>query len=156
MGCKNLPAIGQSDFGEGGICGIVECLLAVCAPEKTETSLRARLHGEGNVFQCGESRQHRSNLERARKAKLCALVDWQSGDISAIELDSAGSWCEQTGNLVYQRGFSRAIRANYRVQFTVSDVERHTVGYDETAEVFVQVVQLQNGFTHGQTFREFY
>ena len=54
------------------------------------------------------------------------------------KVDCPGRRREQTGNLIYQRGFSGTVRPDDRVQFADSNIERHAVGYDKSAEVLVQ------------------
>jgi len=155
MSRECLSALGQSYFRKGGACRVVDRLFTIHTTKKPITRLTACLHSQSHILQCGKSGKHRSDLKGSGQPELRALVDRQCGDVDPVEPDGPGRRCEQAGNLVYQRGFAGSVRSDDRMQFTCPDVERHAVGYDEAAEVFMQVIELKYRVRHGQAFREF-
>src|SRR6476660_482969 len=146
---QDVSALSQSDFRKGGGCCIVDRLFAIGTAEKAIACLIARLHSQGHILQRGKTRKHRSDLEGSGQAELCPLVDGQCGDVNAVESDGPRCWREESGNLLYQRGFAGTVWSDDSVQLAGADVERHAIGHDKSAEVLVQVIKLKHWVRHG-------
>src|SRR5262245_66278650 len=109
---ERVFASGQPNFRKRGNRCVVEGLLAIRPRKESIARSAVRLYGQGNIFQRGESRQHRRDLKRSRQAKLGTPVCRQVGDIGAVEMNGAGRGGDKPGNLVDTRRLGGDVRSD--------------------------------------------
>src|SRR6476661_3135211 len=107
------------------------------------------LHGKRNIVEDGKIRKQRGDLERAGEAELAAPIGGQRGDVVAAEMDAADVGRELSGQLADQRALARAVRPDDGMKLAGGYQERNIVRRDDTAEAFAQVLDMQQGLSHG-------
>ncbi|MFK4512170.1 hypothetical protein ABIF81_007348 [Bradyrhizobium daqingense] len=149
----DVGAIQQADAVERGVRGIAQALLLAGIGEKAERRAGMRLRRQRDIVGGGEIEQQRGDLERTCQAQRTATIGWQIGDVAPGQRDAAGMRLEMPGELADQRGLAGAVRADDGMQLAAGDVERDVVGGDDAAEAAHQLLDAEQGFSHGQPSR---
>src|SRR6185295_2449758 len=68
----------------------------------------------------------------------------QAGDVAALEVHVSATRLVRSGDDVEQRGFSRAVRPDQRVPFTLLHLEVDAEQDLQAAEVVIKVLRLQD------------
>ena len=94
--------------------------------------------------------KQRDDLIGARQAHMRPLMRLQTGNVGSEQLDLAGCWKKIPGDLVEQRGFTRAIGADDQTPFSWHDLQIYILCRRQTAEKFLEIDNLQsrNRSTH--------
>ena len=138
----------QVDDGQRLQGGRVERRLARDRLPETEARAGARLHGQRDVLQRREARQHVRDLEGARQPQMGAGGHRQMRDVATVEDDAAGVGGERAGDLVDERGLAGAVGADDGVRLAGQNVEVDAVGDLQRAERLGEVLQAQHRRAH--------
>ena len=126
----------KPDGLQQGLCGAIEAVVGINRRPEPQRLVRPRLHRKSDIAEGGQRGNDRGNLEGACQAQARALRHAGRGNVAPVKQDVSCIGPEQSGNLMDQRGFSRPVGTDQRMDFTGVDRQAHPVGDIERTEGF--------------------
>jgi hypothetical protein len=102
------------------------------------------LQRDAHIFQHGQVRENRRNLERAPDPEAGDVRWLERGDIAAIEYDASTCRREEFGEEIEARGLAGAIRADQGVNAAAGDAQIDRPHRDESGELLGQLFRFED------------
>ena len=108
------------------------------------------LKRDANVFQRGEMRKYRRDLERANQPHARHVGGRHRGDVLPLVQDFSGRRFEELGQKIETRRLAGTVRADQRVNAPTANLERNVADGEEARELLGQAFRFENELI-GQT-----
>ena len=123
------------------------------APE-IERAAALALQRDAHVFEHGQMREHRRDLERAHEAEPRHVGGPEGGDVVAVEEDAAAGRAEELGQQIEAGGLAGAVRADQRMDRAAHDAQIDAVTATKPANSLVRssvsrMISLRTTSPHG-------
>jgi hypothetical protein len=106
------------------------------------------LQRNADIFQCGQMRKYRRDLERAHQAKTGNVRRRHRADVFALVENLAFGGLQKLGEQIEAHRLAGAIRPDQRVNGTLADLEIDVANGVESRELFGQTMSFEDDIVH--------